>query len=787
MVKRISPVREVHPPKGSIFAAHDASTTDFTYTLQPRDVNYPIGSNDVPHSMTGVDKLREEGLLGSGIRVAVVDDGVDYKHPALGGCYGDPDKCLISFGYDLIKNTTDPYYDCFGHGTHVSGLIAARTNLYNFTGVAPKVTLGHYKVRGCNQSATTELLMSAFKLAVQDKADVITCSMGSYSGWSEEPWGVLIQNITDSGIPCMVAVGNDGYDRMFYASAGADGKGAIGVGSVDNLMTPMILVNARYSYKQDTKQFGWTVIANHDFANGTYNLHPLNSNSSVQIDACEGLSSNTPDLSKYIVLIRVGGCSFHTKVENAVKAGAKNILFYNNGPGTYDVDITYSNIGGMGMVPATTGEEWVKLAAKDIPINLHMVAKASASTFFAKEVNKASGGYVHVSSEWGPTNDLAISPHILAPGGFMLSTWPVALGGFAVLSGSSMAAPYLAGCIALLLESRGKPQIQTIQSLLAATAKPKQLNDGVSTFPFLSPVAQQGAGLVDVYDAIHSTVVLNVSSLSFNDTQFLAPAWFSITNNGTGPANYSIGQVSCGTVYTLASDGTTIPEGISYGHFMQPVNSSALLNFSSTSVSISQGQTVVVKVMASPFGGLNASRIPIYSGYVTLNSTNGDSFSIPYLGAATVMRNVTILDTKHGKNYLMSSDSTHPVQSGQQFTFVNPGVHNKASNVAYPIFDLVLSMGTRLIQGEVLSENRTLLGSLPNYPQNYISRTVGPGTNVSWKGELPGHTCATGNNCAPAGVYSLRMRALRIFGEPNSDLDYDVVETPQFRIQYSGT
>lgn len=136
-IKSIAPVSEAHLPARQALVAH--SSTNHAHRLSRRDVDYSTGPNDVPHRMTGVDKLREEGYLGSGFRVVVVDCGVDYKHPALGGCFGE--GCLVEFGYNLIDDNDDPYDDCDGHGTHVSGLIAAQPNPYNFTGVAPNVTL----------------------------------------------------------------------------------------------------------------------------------------------------------------------------------------------------------------------------------------------------------------------------------------------------------------------------------------------------------------------------------------------------------------------------------------------------------------------------------------------------------------------------------------------------------------------------------------------------------------------------------------------------------------------
>lgn len=101
---------------------------------------------------------------GAGIRIGIVDTGVDYMHPALGGCFGK--DCLISYGYDLVGDDwtglnnpvpdDDPYDDCIGHGTHVSGIIAAQPNPMNFTGVAPGAKLGMYKVFSCLGSGTTD-------------------------------------------------------------------------------------------------------------------------------------------------------------------------------------------------------------------------------------------------------------------------------------------------------------------------------------------------------------------------------------------------------------------------------------------------------------------------------------------------------------------------------------------------------------------------------------------------------------------------------------------------------
>ncbi|KAJ5085100.1 hypothetical protein N7532_009871 [Penicillium argentinense] len=775
-VKNIVPVREVHHSKRSTSNVRDASLAAPGQHLTRRGDHYAPGSNDVPHRMTGVDKLREQGYLGSGLRVAVVDSGIDYKHPALGGCYGE--GCLVAFGHNLVDDTEDPYDDCDGHGTHVSGLIAAQPNAYNFTGVAPNVTLGHYKVTNCHSGATTDRLMQAFKMAYEAKADVITCSIGGYSGWSEEPWGVLIQNIAKAGVPCMIAAGNDGDAGMFFASDGADNKGGTGIGAVNNLMVPMILNKASYVSKNGSANFGWSISGDKDFVNGTYQLYPLSLDSSVENDGCEALPADTPDLSKKIVLIRRGGCGFQDKADNAIKAGAKNILFYNNRPGTDDFSFTVPEIVGMGMVPTNTGVEWVNLAAKNTSIYLHMTSKKYASSIFFNEKNNQAGGFVGDFSQWGPTNELMAIPVVTSPGGFMLSTYPLALGGYKVETGTSMATPYFAGCVALLIEARGKVPAKTVQTLFAANADPNVFHDGVSAYPWLSSVAQQGAGLINAFDAVNTKTILNVSSIGFNDTEHLAPVSFSINNTGSDIAVYNISHVGSATVYTLPDDGTTIPHPFSSGDFMENVNKHASLSFSARRIVVRPGQTVVVKVSAIPPQGLNTTRIPIYSGYVTLNGTNGDSFSIPYLGAGTAMRNVTILDTKHGENYFKSSESKDPIKAGQMFTFA--GANGSANDISSPVFERQLSMGTARLEIDVKSSNGTIVGSLPNFPMLYMSRAPYSPTEHSWDGGLADGTYA------PAGTYSIRVRALKIFGNPANDSDYEVVESPKFNIRYAG-
>ena len=87
----------------------------------------------MPHHLTGVDKLHEAGIRGRGVKIAIIDTGINYKHKALGRCFGP--GCKVVGGYDLVghhldeelggETPDDDPMDSAGHGTWVAGIAAA--------------------------------------------------------------------------------------------------------------------------------------------------------------------------------------------------------------------------------------------------------------------------------------------------------------------------------------------------------------------------------------------------------------------------------------------------------------------------------------------------------------------------------------------------------------------------------------------------------------------------------------------------------------------------------------
>jgi subtilisin family serine protease len=174
------------------------------------------------------------GSRGKGVTVAIIDTGVDYMHPALGGGFGAGFK--VAGGWDFVNNDADPLDDN-GHGTHVAGIVAGQSDL--ITGVAPDATLIAYKVLGANGSGKESDVMAALERAADpnqdgntnDHVDVANLSLGG-AGSPDDPQSEAIDNATAAGVTFAIAAGNSGSGFHTIASPGT-ARNAITVGASD--------------------------------------------------------------------------------------------------------------------------------------------------------------------------------------------------------------------------------------------------------------------------------------------------------------------------------------------------------------------------------------------------------------------------------------------------------------------------------------------------------------------------------------------------------------------------
>ncbi|KAG6301962.1 hypothetical protein E4U09_004138 [Claviceps aff. purpurea] len=753
-------------------------------------------SNDTfgPHVMMQVDKLRARGVTGKGIKVACIDDGflylltfglhIDYHHPALGGCFGK--GCLVSSGYDFVgdafngTNAAVPDPDpmgCGSHGTHVSGIIAAQTNEFGFTGVAPGVTLAMYKVFGCEGSTRTDVLISAIMKAVEDGAQIITVSIGAAGAFSEDLWSNLLSKIArEKGIPCTVAAGNDGSLGAFYPSGMANAPDVMSIASFDNMATTAVLTIANFSIARGTSQpFGYVSGKPNKWANVTLPLWALNLNPTVLDDGCSPFPANTPDLSKFVVLLRRGTCTFVQKAKNAAAKGARYIMLYDNVPGTLSIDVTDAKqILASGMVPAKTGESWLKSLSAGRTVTLKMADPSKAKLMLDVVENNTTGGAVSDFSSWGPTMEMNFKPQFGAPGGSILSTLPLSLGGYGVASGTSMSTPMTAGVIALLGEYRRSLNITLIRNLLSANAKPALYNQEGKFLNFLAPAAQQGAGMINAFDAAMATTILEPPSLAFNDTEHMNKNLnFTITNGGKHTVTYEITYRPAGSIYVLAENSihpSPSPNEV--------VAASASLDLSAQQTVIKPGASQLIQVNAIPPTGVDERRLLLWSGYIAVNGSDGSSMSLPYEGLAGSLRKAMTLAADGSWIANATDPNLAPVPGNSTFVLPPPGQAGAYDGIPVAVANLTLGSPTVVMSltyshsppSEALS-----LWEIDGSPLAWSTRgQVGSG----FDGQL------RNGSYVNTGRYKFVFKALRIAGDALNSGDWDTSETPPFTIMY---
>jgi hypothetical protein len=166
---------------------------------------------------------RQYGTRGEGITIGIIDSGVDYTHPALGGGFGPGYKVID--GWDFVDGDADPM-DEHRHGTHVAGIAAGNAeSTHNdsesvpFLGVAPDAFLVAYRVLDENGRGRTSNIIAAIERAVDpnmdgdfsDRLDVVNLSLGSDFGSPEDPTSTAVNNATLAGVVVVVAAGNSGH------------------------------------------------------------------------------------------------------------------------------------------------------------------------------------------------------------------------------------------------------------------------------------------------------------------------------------------------------------------------------------------------------------------------------------------------------------------------------------------------------------------------------------------------------------------------------------------------
>ncbi|MEV6968133.1 S8 family serine peptidase [Hamadaea sp. NPDC051192] len=475
------------------------------------DVSVPlIGATDVwrQPDPTGTP------ATGTGVTVAVIDTGVDYSHPDLGGGFGSGHK--VVGGYDFVNDDADPMDDN-GHGTHVAGIIAGKAaQPGGITGVAPGAQLMAYKVMNDQGFGETEDIVAAIEAASDPanphRADVINMSLGGYAD-GLDPLGLAASAASAAGIVVVAAAGNDGPGAMSVGSpAAADGVIAVGA-SVSNLRLPVI-----YRDGVKVQTYRGQISANPSASPVTAPVVSIGYGTPEEIAAAGDLHGKIALLNGYVA--HDFNDLWQEQIDLAKDLEKRGALALLGGQDPTGGPVLAATSG----VPATasTGKitarpgvtESGDLYRMDSLVVLGMdetqypeLARLLAAGPLSLQIRgeDATDRIASFSSR-GPSLRWGLKPDIVAPGFEIRSTVPTSLFGPGQyrLSGSSMAAPHVAGAAALLRQLHPDQPASELSASLIGTAAP--LKESPTT---------AGAGRLDVAAAARTVLSATPSTLSY--------------------------------------------------------------------------------------------------------------------------------------------------------------------------------------------------------------------------------------------------------------------------------
>ena len=741
---------------------------------------YPVGTYSLPAtqpvndpqlltalSMTGVDVAQNSlGLSGRGVKVGIIDTGIDYDHIDLGGT-GVPapsplgstnfPNARVITGWDFVGDAyssanpvvkPDQYPDdCAGHGTHVAGIVGASGAV---TGVAPRVSLGAYRVFGCTGSTSDDVMIAAMERALADGMQVVNMSIGASFGWPQWPTAMAGTRLVNKGVVVVASIGNDGAAGIYAASAPGLGSKVIGVASFDN--THMNLPSFTVSPDGSPVGYNSATAAPPAPLAGTFALARTGTPASTA-DACTSLPPGS--LAGKIALIRRGTCGFYVKATNAMNAGAAGVVLYNSTTGLLSPTVA-------GPTPITIPVVGIS-GADGAMIDGRIAAGPATLTWTSQAVSlpNATGGLISSFSSYGVAPDLTLKPDIGAPGGFIRSTYPIELGSYANLSGTSMASPYVAGSVALLLEALPHTPSQAVRDILQNSAAPA-LWFGNPSLGVLDNTQRQGAGMLQIDKAILSTTRVTPGKLSLGDTA-TGPVTKTLTvaNQGAAPVTYNLASVPAlsNGPNAFTPTFTTGFATVAFSQSGAPVSSITVAPGASTEVSVT-----VTANSALVDGSL-------FGGYLVITpSAGGEAVHVPYAGLKGNYQSIPVMTpTPNGFPWLAKVSGTSLVKQAAGATYT-------LRNGDLPYFVVHLDHQSQWLRVEVFDVksgkawHRALQDSY--LPRNSTSTAF---FAFSWDG-----LTVNGNkvNVVPNGQYVMKVTVLKALGDESTPGDTETWTSP---------
>lgn len=492
----------------------------------------------------GADRAHAAGFAGQGKRIGVIDTGIDFTHAMFGGAgtkeafeavdpnvpnAGFPNAKVIG-GMDFVGTSFDAGSEILSariprpdvnpideaeHGTHVAGTIAGiGDDTATYSGVAPEAKLLALKVFGKSGSTSDEVVIAALEYSadpngnadLNSRLDVVNLSLGSSFGFSRILYTKAIRNLSSLGTSVVISAGNSGAVDFIVGSPGTADDAISVAASVDESEQNWKFRAVRFNSTNPAKsQLTEAVEGPVSRPIGSLVQDGQVSGKLVYIGlAAEDLDAETVAKVKgHVALIRRGQAPFVDKLKRASEAGAIGAVMMNNQPGQP------FSMGGEGrveipaiMISQALGDAlMLDMKAGDVSIDFVTAEKIERPELIDQITDFSSKG--------PRAFDGAFKPEIAAPGANIISAQAGTGKGGVQFSGTSMAAPHMAGVLALLHQKFDKLSANELKAVVMGSTKLLHTPDKKRL-----PLTLQGAGRVQVMEALNAKAVVTPASLS---------------------------------------------------------------------------------------------------------------------------------------------------------------------------------------------------------------------------------------------------------------------------------
>lgn len=567
-------------------------------------------STGLIHAEAVWDSLGGQAGAGEGMKVGIIDSGIDQTHeflePNEGMTYpeefpkGDTSlttpKVVVAKVFSQNPKLSAKAVD--SHGTHVAGTVAGKAGTEptlgdkTISGVAPGAYLGNYNVfPGDIEDAKSLFIAKAVEEAVEDGMDVLNLSLGGTPHKGADLLDMTVNSAVDAGVVVAISAGNEGPGNYTVGSPGTSEK-VITVAATTNSRTFAMLLESAALAEPTVATTG---------TQGGEVKESLTGEYAVWADfaggdklACTAITGKP--LEGKIALIQRGSCTFAEKINNAAAAGAIGVIIYQldgiaeptpmSSDGALVPAIMIGNEAGKKLV-SWTGDRKVSI------------------TYPPVEVESTPNLLANFSS-WGPTPNYTLKPDVAAPGVNIYSS--VVGGGYELYQGTSMASPHVAGSAAVLLAYSKKNELgwgpAEVKAALMGTAQ--DVAGSVLPDTDVSDPLKVGAGLIDLSKAMNPPALAFPSSLSFGLVRPVGNQTYEMTFTLENSTDKELD-------YTISSDD----------HVKVSDMEVTLASKESTAITV----TVANRGVQSPAQGGTPNFV---SSYITVSSADGD-IRIPYL------------------------------------------------------------------------------------------------------------------------------------------------------------